>query len=78
MAPASVNRHLATLRSVSKLGRMLGLMSWYLEVPGVKAEKRRQNPAARVRPLQVVVSGQGDTPAWADQSVLVGAHLILG
>lgn len=42
MAPASINRHLATLRSFSKLARMLGMMSWYLEVPGVKAEKRRK------------------------------------
>jgi hypothetical protein len=41
LSAASVNRHLATLRSVSKLGRMLGMMTWYLEVPGVKAEKRR-------------------------------------
>lgn len=41
LSPASINRHLATLRSVTKLGRMLGMMTWYLEVPGVKPERRR-------------------------------------
>jgi hypothetical protein len=41
LSAASINRHLATLRSVTKLGRMLGMMSWYLEVPGVKGERRR-------------------------------------
>jgi hypothetical protein len=39
LSAASINRHLACLRSVTKLGRMLGMMSWYLEVPGVKAER---------------------------------------
>lgn len=41
LAPASINRHLATLRSVSKLARMLGLSMWTLEVGGVKSERRR-------------------------------------
>jgi len=41
LSAASINRHIATLRSVTRLGRMLGMMTWYLEVPGVKAERRR-------------------------------------
>jgi integrase/recombinase XerC len=43
LAPASINRALATLRSISKLARMLGVVDggWYLEVPGVKSERRR-------------------------------------
>ena len=32
LSSASINRHLACLRSVTKLGRMLGMMTWYLEV----------------------------------------------
>ena len=41
LASASINRHLATLRSVSKLARMLGLTTWAIEVQGVKLERRR-------------------------------------
>jgi integrase len=41
LSPASINRHIACLRSVTKLGRMLGAMSWYIEIGGVKAERRR-------------------------------------
>ena len=41
LAPASVNRHLAALRSLVKLARTLGLVGWTLEVPGVKAEAYR-------------------------------------
>jgi hypothetical protein len=35
------DRHIAALRSVSKLARTLGLITWFLEAPGVKAERRR-------------------------------------
>src|SRR5216684_1418895 len=42
LSAASINRHLACLRSVTKLGRMLGMMTWYLEVAGVKLERRRE------------------------------------
>lgn len=41
LSSASVNRHLATLRSVSKLARMLGLTTWAIEVPGMRVERRR-------------------------------------
>lgn len=63
LAAASINRHLATLRSVSKLARMLGLTVWYLEVPGVKAEKRRQTAGptlADVRRLLEATSGDSE------------------
>lgn len=41
LSSASINRHLATLRSVSKLARMLGLTTWAIEVPSMKLERRR-------------------------------------
>lgn len=54
LAPASINRALATLRSVSKLARMLGMVSggWYLEVPGVKAEQRRDTRGPAVEDIK--------------------------
>jgi integrase/recombinase XerC len=72
MSPASINRHLATLRSVSKLGRMLGVVNggWFLEVPGVKAEKRRDTrgpSVADIRRMLEATSGntEGETRDYA-------------
>jgi integrase/recombinase XerC len=41
LAPSTVNRRLASLRSLVKLGRTLGVVPWTLEVPNVKSEKLR-------------------------------------
>ena len=41
LAPASVNLHLAALRSLVQLARILGLVGWTLEVPSVKSEAYR-------------------------------------
>lgn len=41
LSSSTINRHLATLRSVAKLARMLGLTTWAIEVPGMKLERRR-------------------------------------
>lgn len=41
LSPATINRRLAALRSLVKLGRTLGLVAWTLEVESVKSEKYR-------------------------------------
>jgi len=41
LAPSTVNRRLAALRSLVKLARTLGLVPWTLEVGGVKSEAYR-------------------------------------
>ena len=41
MAPSSINRHLCALRSLTALGRMLRVIDWRIELPGVKTERRR-------------------------------------
>jgi integrase/recombinase XerC len=41
MAPSSINRHLSALRSLTGLARMLGVITWRIELPGVKTERRR-------------------------------------
>lgn len=41
LSPATVNRRLAALRSLVKLGRTLGFVAWALEVESVKSEAYR-------------------------------------
>lgn len=70
LSSASINRHLACLRSVSKLGRMLGMMTWYLEVPGVKAEKRRHTAGPTIPDVQSMLAAtaadtEGESRAYA-------------
>lgn len=63
LSNATINRHLATLRSVSKLSRMLGLSTWALEVPGLRSEKRRKTsgPSMEViNQMLAVTSGESE------------------
>jgi integrase/recombinase XerC len=41
LAAATINRRLAALRSLVKLGRVLGVVPWLLEVPNAKAQPYR-------------------------------------
>lgn len=79
LSPASINRHLATLRSVTKLGRMLGMTTWYLEVPSLKAETLREThgPAADdVRRMLAATSG--DTEAETRDAAILVTFYCLG
>jgi integrase/recombinase XerC len=79
LAPASINRHLATLRSVTKLGRMLGMMTWYLEVPGVKAERRRDVCGPAVDDVRrMLAATSGDTEGETRDYAIVVAFFCLG
>ena len=52
MASSSINRHLAALRSLTALGRMLGAITWRIEIPGVRVlVKRRQLKTERAEDL---------------------------
>jgi integrase len=75
LAPSGVNRHLATLRSLTKLGRMLGMMSWYIELSGIKAERRRQVVGPTVEEIRRILAAtshdtEADTRAYAIVMVL--------
>ena len=79
LSAASINRHLACLRSVSKLGRMLGMMTWYLEVPGVKAEKRRQTTGPTIAEVQAMLAATtADTEAETRDYAIVLTFFALG
>src|ERR1700704_5347572 len=79
LSAAAINRHLACLRSVSKLGRMLGMMTWYLEVPGVKAEKRRETSGPAVEDIRrMLAAASGDTEADTRDAAIVMTFYCLG
>jgi integrase/recombinase XerC len=79
LSASSINRHLATLRSVTKLGRMLGMMTWYLEVPGVKAEKRRDTRGPSIADVQrMLAATTGDTEAETRDYAIVTVLFCLG
>jgi site-specific recombinase XerC len=79
LSAASVNRHLATLRSVSKLGRMLGMMTWYLEVPGVKAQKRRHTTGPTIPEVQSMLAAtSANTEAETRDYAIVLTFFALG
>jgi integrase/recombinase XerC len=79
LSAASINRHLACLRSVTKLGRMLGMMTWYLEVPGVKAERRRVTAGPTIEEIrQMLAATSGDTEAETRDYAMVVVFYCLG
>src|ERR1700730_15889490 len=79
LSAANINRHLATLRSVTKLGRMLGMMAWYLEVPGVKGERRRDVRGPSVVDVKrLLAATAGDSEAETRDRAIVLVFFCLG
>ncbi len=79
LSAASINRHLATLRSVTKLGRLLGMTAWYLEVPGLKAEARRDARGPTVYDVhRMLAASSDDTEAHTRDVAIVVTLYCLG
>ena len=79
LSSASINRHLATLRSLSRLARMLGLMTWAIEVPGVKGERRRDTRGPTVDDVRAMLTAtSGDTEAESRDYAIVLTFYCLG
>lgn len=79
LSASSINRHLATLRSVTKLGRMLGMMTWYLEVPGVRGEKRRRTAGPTVADVRRMLDAtSGDSEADTRDYAIVLTFFCVG
>lgn len=77
MAPSSINRHLATLRSLTALARMLGLIEWRIELPGVHAEARRDTKGPEPMTVRAVLDAidTADEPGARDAAIV---HTIYG
>ena len=73
LASATINRRLAAIRSLVKLGRMLGLVPWKLEVEGMKSEGYRdtRGPGRMgFRNMLQVLDQQKDAKAVHDRAIL--------
>lgn len=79
LASGTINRHLATLRSVTKLARMLGLTTWAIEVPSMKLERRRDtrgpSPADVARMLAAT---SGETEQQTRDYAIVATFFCMG
>lgn len=59
LAPATVNRRLAALRSLVKLGRTLGMVGWELDVSNVRAEAYRETAGPGLAAVKRILDGAG-------------------
>jgi integrase/recombinase XerC len=79
LATQTVNRHVAALRSLSKLARMLGMMTWSLEVSGVRNERRRQVMGPTVADVRRMLGAtSGNTEAETRDFAIVTVLYCLG
>lgn len=77
LAPATVNRRLAALRSLVALARTVGLIPWKLEVAGVKAESYRDTRGpgrGGVKALIAEAAGRLDPKGVRDLAVVRLLH----
>ncbi len=73
LAPATVNRRLAALRSLVKLARTLGMVGWTLEVEGVRSEAYRDTAGPGVEGVRKLLGrlhGRADMKALRDRAVI--------
>src|SRR5262245_39414133 len=73
LAPATVNRRLAAVRSLVKLTRVLGLVPWALDVEGLRSETYRdtRGPGRQgFRRLLAVLEGRADAKGFRDRALL--------
>ena len=73
LAPATINRRLAALRSLVKLARTLGLISWTLEVEGMKSEGYRDTRGpgrAGFQKMLCILDRCQDAKAIRDRAIL--------
>lgn len=73
LAPATINRRLAALRSLVKLARTLGLVPWALEVASVESAPYRDTRGpgtAGVRQVLAALDGHTDPKGLRDRAIV--------
>lgn len=72
LAPATVNRRLAAVRSLVRLARTLGMVPWFIEIAGVDAQAYRDTRGPGVEGFrQLLDQCQGDHPkGLRDRAIL--------
>ncbi len=61
LSPATINRRLAALRSLTKLARLIGVIDWALEVPNLPSEAYRDTRGPGVETVRAMLDG-ADSP----------------
>ena len=72
-APATINRKLATLRSLTKMARMIGLLSWHLTAENLRNELYRDTSGPGkdvIRQLLSLFNGKTDPKSLRDLAIL--------
>ena len=79
LSSASISRHIATLRSLTKLGRMLGMMTWHLELPGGRIERRKDVLGPTVAQIhEMLAATSGDTEGETRDYAIIVTFFCLG
>jgi integrase/recombinase XerC len=73
LAPSTVNRRLSALRSIVQLGRTFGLVTWSLEVSGVKSKAYRDTKGPGIDGVAAVKrqAAKHSSPAKAARDVAI-------
>ena len=72
LAPATINRRLAALRSMTSLARRLGYISWELEVDSVKSQAYRDTRGPGLEAIKEMLKVAADqAPAKAARDALI-------
>jgi integrase/recombinase XerC len=74
LAPATVNARIAAVKSLAKLGRLLGMVPWEIEVGGVKAETMKDTAGPGKEAVEKAVA---DLEARAEASPLAARNLAI-
>lgn len=79
LSTGTINRHLATLRSVSRLARMLGLCVWVLEVQGLKLERRRATAGPSIDVVNAMLAASaGESERETRNAAIVATFVCMG